>query len=138
MWDRLRTCVRFFRQQTLWYPIGISGIVGLTALIPLSPLVNAETGQSLAQVSLYRPEAYVQLAPLCTVYDMLTLLSLWQHIVVIGSILLLYTVWRVWRWKAVKLPPLARIGHEVWRGGLCLGLLIGVYGCGVLLPRRVA
>ena len=47
--------------------------------------------------------SYVVLAPLSNVLDLLTLLSLRQHVAVLATLLLLFAVW--WWWRGRILPP---------------------------------
>ena len=85
------------RLRPYWWLLAIVVLVLASAPFATSPLRDAVAGGALPNVSLRRPPAYVVLAPLSHVLDLLTLLSLRQHVAVLATLLLLFAVWWWWR-----------------------------------------
>lgn len=119
----------------LRWPFLVTGLMLLGAVMATSPLQNAEGGSRVAGATLELSRGYVALAPICSVYDALTLLSLWQHVALLVFLLLGYGGWRiVRRWRGES----AGVFGEFWRFGVALTVIVGVYAGGVLLPRPMA
>ncbi len=80
------------------WPLVLLALMALALLAPVPPPVVSEvTGAPVLGVSLQYPLTYVLLAPLCSVMDALTALSLRQHIAVLVAVLVIYALWRAFR-----------------------------------------
>ena len=129
------------RLRPYWWLLAIVVLVLASAPFAISPLRDAVAGGALPEASLRRSSAYVLLAPLSNVLDLLTLLSLRQHVAVLVTLLLLFGIW--WWWRGRIVPPTVttrprRIARLAARIGIPLVALIGVYAAGVMLPRPMA
>jgi hypothetical protein len=113
-------------------------LVVATAFAGATPILDAETGRPVADASLVHSAAYTVLAPICTVLDGLTLLSLRQHAAVLATVVLCVIVWRLWRALSRGSGSRTSIPREA---GVALATLAGilvVYSGGALVPRPMA
>lgn len=117
-----------------WIPIVLSLLVVLSSAVAVSPIRDAASGGDVAEAYLQRPLGYTALAPMSNVLDMLTLITLRQHIALLIGALVLVAIWRVIR---ARMRPTTAIGHAVAVGGFLLGVAI-VYAACALLPRPMA
>ncbi len=120
------------------HPVAIALVLLLlvTAISPLSPLVDAVTGSVPGDADLDRPILYVVFAPLSNTLDALTFFSLaraqWALVVwllALGA----WGAWRAWRPTAVAITLRRRVGLALI-GPAALILLAAL---AVLLPRPV-
>jgi hypothetical protein len=117
-----------------WVALAISLAVVLSSGLAVQPILDAATGEDIAEASLSRPIAYVLLAPLSNTLDTLVLLSVRQHAALLLGVLALFGVWR-----AVK----GVMRGLQWRSHLLafavlLVAIIAIYAAGALLPRPMA
>lgn len=105
-----------------------------SAAFAANPLRDASTFEPIPYVHLVLSAGYLLLAPICNVYDALSLMSLQQHVVILASLVGLYAVWRIWR--AVRGGT--TVGRELAAGVLALVGLLAVYAAGILVPRPMA
>jgi len=115
---------------------GAIGVV-LLALPVRSPVVSVLTGEPVPGVSLHFPAAYLLLAPVCSVLDFLTLLTIPEHLAILGALTLVFLVWRVVR-RRKRRRVLPRIAIEVGSFVACLAGLLAVYAFGAVGPRPMA
>ncbi len=119
-------------------PYFVAGLLALALALPPRPsVVSALTGEPLAGVVLHLPVAYVLLAPLCGVFDYLTVLTPAQHAAVLGTLLAFFLGWRLLR-RRRRRGPLRRAAIEI---GAALGFLAAVFGFyafGILGPHPMA
>lgn len=126
------------------------------ALVPAAAIRDVETGRAAVGASLAVPHAYVALAPLCTVLDVLTLLSVRQHVALLLSIAVGGAVWRLSarRYRQPHAGATAsggaqrragiRFGTSAAIARACCGALAAVvvaaaiYAFGALVPRPMA
>jgi hypothetical protein len=116
----------------------VAGILVLaTALVGASPIVDAATGLQVTDAGLTHSAAYTVLAPICTLLDGLTLLSLRQHVAVLATLAVVVLAWRVVRAWSPGAPSVS-----AWReAGIALLALLGfvlVYAVGAVVPRPMA
>lgn len=94
----------------------------------------ASTHTPVPEVHLVLSAGYVILAPICDVFDTLSLMSVPQHLAIIASLIVLYAAWRAWRG--------VRRGTRVWREAVAalFGLvgLFALYAAALLVPRPMA
>ena len=117
-------------------------LVVVTALVAVSPLSDAVTGESVPFARPSQPPAYLFFAPLFGVWDTLSLLTLSQHYAVIVTLVALYVSLRL-RAAAGRRgdPSPARRGlvrglsMEAGYAVLALVGLLAFYAAGMLLPR---
>ena len=124
--------------QTLRWPVALTVVVLLSASVPVSPLVDAETQQRTVQAVLQLPNSYIVFAPICTIYDALTLLSLWQHLVIICCCLVIYGGWRVPRCREQRTGVVRRTCSETGRFACFLLALFAIYAGGLVISRPMA
>ncbi len=127
--------VRFawFRHVS-WSAVVLTLVVIFSTPFAVNPLRDASTFEPIPFVHLVLSSGYLLLAPVCNVFDTLSLMSLRQHLAILVSYGVLFAAWRVWRG--------ARRGTTRWREagavGLALVALLLVYAAGVLVPRPMA
>ncbi len=109
----------------------------LVALPARSPVVSALTGEPVRGVSLHFPVAYIVLAPVCSVLDFLTLLTVPEHLAILLTLTLVFVLWRVLRRRRSR-GILLRTAIEVGTFAACLAGLLAVYAYGALGPRPMA
>ena len=113
------------------YPITIALIVLVlfSAFDPLPSLVDAVTGATVPDADLFRPLAYIVIAPLSDVLDSLTFLSIERACVLLG-------VWAgvLALWGALRRGTLVRRIFRALVGPLAL---VAIVAATVLLPRPV-
>src|SRR6185437_10726352 len=85
-------------------------LVLVTSMVGATPILNAETGLPAADAVLIHSAAYTMFAPICTVLDALTLLSLQQHAAVLATVILLVIVWRMLRARSVRTSIFREVG----------------------------
>ena len=120
----------------------ITLLVLLSWIAAASPVRDALTLASVPGVRLVRPFWYVVLAPACDVLDALTLLSVPQNLALIVSLVVIYVLWRIARWSAGRRsgsrPVLRAVLRELRLALRALGVLVAVYGIGIVAPRPMA
>jgi hypothetical protein len=109
-------------------------LVLATAAVGATPILDAETGLAAGDASLVHSAAYTILAPICTLLDALTLLSLHQHAAVLATIVLCVIVWRVARARYRRTTLWREAAAAMWT---LIGIVI-VYGVGAVVPRPMA
>jgi predicted metal-dependent phosphoesterase TrpH len=124
-----------------WAVLALAALIVGSAPFAIPPIRDAVTLDQVAEAAFRRPAGYVLLAPLSNVLDLLTLLSVRQHIAVLLTLLVGYAVWW-WRRGRIVPPtvttPARRAARIAARLGLALLGLFVVYLSGVLLPRPMA
>jgi hypothetical protein len=109
------------------------------ALPPRSPVASALTGESLPGVTLVLSPAYLALAPVFGVWDALTVLSITQHLGVLGGMVLVFLVWRFLRRRAGRFRGLfARTFAEAALVVAFIAAVLGFYAVGALVSRPMA
>jgi hypothetical protein len=117
-----------------WWPIAISTAVLLSAGFAVQPVRDAIELTDSAESFLVRPLGYIAIAPLSNVLDMVTLMSVRQHIAMFVGLWVIYAVWRV----------IAHFrGASTWRAHVLSGVmyLVGIvvlYATVAALPRPMA
>ena len=126
-------------------------VVTLGALFPSFPLQDAATGEAVAVAVKTEPSAWLLFAPLFSIWDTLSLLTLSQHYAVLATLAAIYVSQRTragrrrrdvaagggrgadsegWKRRSAR-----TIAHEVVRAGVFLVALLAFYAAGMLLPR---
>lgn len=117
-----------------WTPLAVSIAVVLGGGFAVQPIRDAITRADVPDASLMRPLGYLALAPLSSVLDTLTLLSVRQHIALVVAVLVLFTLWRIIRAR--------RAGSSLRRELIAVASLIGsivvAYAAAAVLPRPMA
>lgn len=124
-----------------WSLLALSTLVLGSIPFALPPIRDAVTLAQVSEAALRRSAGYVLLAPVSNVLDLLTLLSVRQHIALLITLVLAYAIW--WWGRGRILPPTVttparRVARIAARLGLALLALLGVYIGGALLPRPMA
>jgi len=132
---------RFDRLRRLpWLPLLVVALLVLSAPFAVEPIRDAATGGPMTEATLRRSGGYLLLAPISAVLDTLTLLSSRQHVALILTLVLGWTLWWWWTRREVDLavPPARRGVRLVARVGIALAVLVGVYAVALLVPRPMA
>lgn len=132
--DLAAPAVRPLYLRLPWTPLLISAAVLLSGGFAVPPVRDAATLADVVDGYLVRPIGYILIAPLSNVFDMLTLLSLKQHIALVLGILVLFVLWRVAR---AVFGDSTRRQHLLATATLLVGIGL-VYVAGTLLPRPMA
>lgn len=117
-----------------WWPIAISSAVLLSAGFAVQPVREATVFTDSAESFLVRPFGYVAIAPLSNVLDMVTLMSVRQHIGMFAGLWVIFAVWRV----------VAHLrGKSTWRAHVIGGVswlvgIVALYAAVAALPRPMA
>jgi predicted metal-dependent phosphoesterase TrpH len=124
-----------------WGLLALAALILGSAPFAISPIRDAATLGQVTEAALRRPAGYVLLAPMSNVLDLLTLLSVRQHIALLATLILGYALW--WWWRGRILPPTVvsparRVARVAARLGLALLALVAAYFAGALLPRPMA
>lgn len=116
-----------------WTPIGITIALLVTALFVSDPLRDAATHAPIGEGRLDFPPGYLALAPISSILDTLTLLTVGQHIALM--------LWAIGIFAFVR-ARLARAGTTVRRelvaAAVFLLALLATYAAAALLPRPMA
>ncbi|MES2176215.1 MAG: hypothetical protein V4550_00010 [Gemmatimonadota bacterium] len=120
--------------------VTVAAVVLLSALLPLAPVRDAATLGLVPEVTLHRPMAYVAMAPVSNVLDVLTLFTVRQHIALLLTIIVCYGIWwwRAGRLTLRALPPTRRALREIARLGVGLVVWLAVYLGVTIMPRPMA
>jgi hypothetical protein len=124
-----------------WWPlITVVVLVLVSAPFAIAPIRDAASLVPVAEATLRRPLGYVLMAPVSDVLDLLTLLSLRQHVALLLTLFIGYAIWFAWRGRVtpVTVAPGRRAVRIVARIGLALLAVLVVYATGVFLPRPMA
>jgi hypothetical protein len=129
----LRAARRPILSRLPWTPLVVSLAVILSSAFAVRPVRDAASLQEISEAYLARPVAYVALAPVSNVLDLVTLLSVRQHIALFLGLIVFFGVWRVVRARRGA----STRGHLIASGGF-LGTFVLTYVAAVLLPRPMA
>ncbi|OYV71767.1 MAG: hypothetical protein B7Z72_06235, partial [Gemmatimonadetes bacterium 21-71-4] len=80
-----------------WWAVILSLLVLATADFTVDPIRNASTFQRVPDVHLVLSTGYLLLAPFCSVLDMLSLMTVRQHVAILVTLLALFAACRTWR-----------------------------------------
>ncbi len=109
----------------------------LMGLVARAPLVEPASGTPPTDASLVLPLTYILLAPICGVYDALTLLSVGQHLGMLAFVVLVYGIARVVHGRSGRSAVRLILGESV-RAVLVVVGFFAVYAIGVFVPRPMA
>jgi predicted metal-dependent phosphoesterase TrpH len=123
-----------------WGLLAVGVLVLASAAFATDPLRDAVTGATIPEASMRRSIGYVLLAPVSDVLDLITLLSVRQHVTVLLTLALGYAIW--WWARGHRIPATVRPGRRAARIaariGLALLAVIALYAAAILLPRPMA
>src|SRR5687768_8088815 len=117
-----------------WTALLVSAAVLLSGGFEVQPIRNAATLADVTEAYLLRPNGYVLIAPASNVFDMLTLLSLRQHVALFAGVLVLFVLLRVAR---AILGGATRRQHMM-ASVILIAAIALIYLAGTLLPRPMA
>lgn len=123
-----------------WAPLALAALVLLSAPFAIPPIRDSATLERVTEATLQRPAGYVLLAPMSNVFDLLTLLSVRQHVALLLTLFLCYAIYWARRGRVMPstVSPARRAARVVARVGVALLALLAVYFGGALLPRPMA
>jgi hypothetical protein len=126
---------RFARIRGIpWIPLILTGLVGITALVPADAIRNAADLTPIADARLERGAGYVILGPISALFDAMTLFSVGQ---IIGFTLWAIAFYIVARALRRRRRPVGLVREGLYAVGALLILLL-VYGAAVVMPRPMA
>jgi predicted metal-dependent phosphoesterase TrpH len=136
------TAPRAVRARPPAWAIAISAAVLGSAVLPAPPLRDLLTNDPPAGAQLVRPALYVFFAPASNVLDALTLLSLWQHVALTVTLVVLFALWRVTRMRVAARDD-GSVRRAAWRTEaraalLAIGLFAATYVVMAAAPRPMA
>ena len=110
--------------------------------MPALPLRDLVTGKAAVTAELSRPASYIFFAPASNLLDMLTLLSMPQHVTLTATVVSLFAAWRVTRSRRARRGE-ADVRRPSWRAELraavlALGVFVAIYGAMAFAPRPMA
>lgn len=111
-------------------------LVAGSALAAVGPLRDAATHLPVAGAAPHQPFAYLLGAPLFGIWDTLTLLTGSQHYAVLGTLILLYIVRRLF--AARRRRAIGKVSwavRELLRAFVALAALLAFYAAAALIPR---
>ncbi|MGH7669405.1 MAG: PHP domain-containing protein [Gemmatimonadaceae bacterium] len=117
-----------------WLAVVLSLVVIGSAAFAVDPLRDASTFEPMTIVHLVLSTGYLLLAPICNVFDTLSLMSLRQHLAMLASYVVIFVAWRSWRGARRG----TTLGREVRAFGIALVALVVCYAVGALVPRPMA
>src|SRR5439155_9079216 len=113
----------------------VSLLVLVTSALVVDPIRDAVTLGDVGEARLSQPAAYLAIAPISSILDTLTLLSVQQHIAMLLYLVAAYAVVRIWRAREM---PAARSWREIVAVGLFVLGLLFVYAIAAMAPRPMA
>jgi hypothetical protein len=126
--------------RPFWGLLALAVLVLGSAPFAIAPIRDAVTLGDVSEAAFRRPAGYVLLAPLSNVLDLLTLLSVRQHVALLVTLALGYALW--WWLRGRRMPPSVtparRAARVAARIGMAVLALVAVYAGGALLPRPMA
>jgi hypothetical protein len=126
--------VRLRPSNLPWLAITISVLVLVSSAYAVQPIRDAATLVEVPEAYLERPLGYIVLAPVSNVLDMLTLMSVKQHISMAAALLVLFV--------AVRMERHIRARSRWRKHGVAfawaLGAFVLTYLAGAALPRPMA
>jgi hypothetical protein len=133
-----------FYRRIPWTAIVVTVLVLISAAFPEDAVRDAITLGPVPEAHLELSSGYLAIAPLSNVLDTLTLLGARQHIVVLLTVIVVYTIVRVSRAILLRRrgedtsTATVRALRELGFAGLLLAAIVVVYAGAALLPRPMA
>lgn len=137
---RARSAAALQRLRPLWAPLLILVLVLASGPFATGAVRDAATLGEIPEARLVRPVGYLLMAPVSNVLDVLTLLSVRQHVALLLTLLLGYAAWWAMRGRHLldRAAPRRRAVQAVVRVATALLALLSVYAFGILFPRPKA
>src|SRR5215212_10196356 len=111
------------RIAALGVPLIVSLAVVASAGFETSPIRDAATLADVSEAHVVRPLAYVAMAPLSNTLDMLTLLSVRQHVALFAGLVVLFVAYRI---SVARMRPRGWRSHAV-ASAIAFGILLILY-----------
>lgn len=118
----------------LVWPIAITLLVFMSAAVAVDPIRDAVTLDAIGEARLDLPPGYLSIAPISSVLDTLTLLTVGQHIAIALWVIILFIAYRVLRARGRKVV----LWREAIAGLGLLAVIFVVYAAAALMPRPMA
>ena len=118
----------------------VIALLALSAAWAIDPIRDAATGGAVPEATLDRSAGYLLIAPISAILDTLTLMTVRQHVALVATLVLGWTLWWWWSRRAMDLAvaPGRRAVRIAARVGIALAGLIGLYAVAVMVPRPMA
>lgn len=128
------------RAGPLLLPGAVILAVLATAFAAIPPIRDAATLEPVTEAALRLSPGYLLMAPLSNVLDVVTLLSVRQHVALLLTLLGLYVAWWGLRggWIPHTVLTVRRGARIIARIGLAVLVPVVLYGLAILLPRPMA
>ena len=127
-----------------WSAVVITALVLIAAAFPEDAVRDAISLGPVPEAHLELSSGYLAIAPLSNVLDTLTLLGARQHIVVLLTVIVVYTIVRLWRAILARRsgeaprPAIGGVVREIGSAGLLLAAIVLMYAAAAILPRPMA
>jgi hypothetical protein len=121
-----------------WWALVATALVLLAGAMSTPPVRDAATMEPLAEARLAFSTGYLAMGPVCDVLDVLTLLSVRQHIALLVTIIALYAFARHRVARRGGRPSGGAPLREAAYAGALLLVVVAVYAAGALAPRPMA
>ncbi len=117
-----------------WWAVAITLLVLITAAFAVDPIRDAARLTSVGEARLDVGAGYLAIAPISSVLDTLTLLTVGQHIALLLWVFALFAAWRVQRTRRAATTA----AREAIATGVLLVTILVVYAVGAMVPRPMA
>lgn len=116
------------------WPIVVTLLVLSSAAVAVEPIWDAATLETIGEARLDATAGYLSIAPISSVLDTLTLLTIGQHIALVLWVILAFVAYRLWRARGAEV----HVGREAIGAGALLAGIILVYAAAAVMPRPMA
>ena len=117
-----------------WVAVLLSLVVILTAAAARRPVRDAGSLADVSEAYLARPLGYVALGPISAVLDVITLMSVRQHVAMLFAVLLLFALYRTYAHRSARNSWRSHLGAFAW----FMAAFLASYGAAAILPRPMA
>ncbi len=124
----------WYRRGIPWGGIIVSLLVVVAAMFAVDPVRDAVTLDGIGEARLDVSSAYMAIAPISSILDTLTLLTVGQHIALLLWTIGAFVLWRVIR---ARRRPVTVAREAIAAGGLLLVIFL-TYAAGAMAPRPMA
>jgi hypothetical protein len=123
-----------------WTLVAWAAAVALAVALPSrSPVASALTGETVPGVTLELSPGYLAAAPVLGVWDALAVLSIPQHLAVLGGLISIFLLWRLSRTRGARSRGfVAALAWETLALALFVGGVLVFYAVGAVIPRPMA
>ena len=115
----------------------IAATILAAGLFARAPLADPVAGAAPPGASLHLSAGYLLLAPVCSFFDAISLLTEAQHLALLLFWMVSYAAWRILRGRRGR-SPLRLLGGEAGAAAALLAVIGGAYLAAIFIPRPMA